>query len=123
MYMHSRFSTTTSIVRADVSLDSRRLPVILDNLSSKIEGMNNKIDIISSGIGRLQMDWFAQFSTTEAERKTLLKWLNAVYTDEDFEAAISARTNGTCEWLLQRSQFQDWMAMGTNTTKILWIHG
>src|SRR5256885_5221374 len=68
--------------------------------------------LFRSGIGRLQMNWIAQFSTTEAERKTLLKWLSAVYTDEDFEAAISARTDGTCEWLLQRSQFQDWITMG-----------
>src|SRR5438876_200367 len=58
-------------------------------------------------------------------RERLLDWLKAVFTDDEWEAALHSRTPGTCGWILQRRQFRSWLssANGTDQMKILWIHG
>ena len=57
----------------------------------------------------------------------LLLWLDAVFTDEEWEQALYSRTSGTCRWILERPLFREWVSDSdaTNETKskFLWIHG
>lgn len=64
-------------------------------------------------------------SNPEVSRERLLKWLNAIFTDEEYETARSLRLDGTCDWFLQRSRYRDWAAIDHNSdvARILWIHG
>ena len=59
----------------------------------------------------------------EERRQKLLRWLNAVYTDNNYDAAIRSRHVKTCDWILQRSQYRDWEPPDDKKSKLLWIHG
>ena len=57
--------------------------------------------------------------------QSILKWLDAIFTKEEYERALAARLAGTCNWVLSRQEFLTWTsATGTeDLTKILWIFG
>lgn len=88
-------------------------------------GVHDRIDDLDHQFDRLQISLNNRFSSLEERRKDLLTWLGAVSTDEDYERALSARLDGTCDWVLQRTEFRDWFAHDdqSDKTKILWIHG
>src|SRR5437763_15100066 len=65
-----------------------------------------------------------QMSLQDGNREHLIDWLGEVSTKEDYETVLSACEDGTCEWLLQCSEFQEWAASNSSDlTKVLWIHG
>jgi hypothetical protein len=37
----------------------------------------------------------------QEQRRRLLEWLGAVFTDKEYHAALSSRLHGTCHWVLQ----------------------
>ena len=86
-------------------------------------GLHDKLDSLSHQFGELQMSINTQ--TPEIDRKQILTWLDAVLTDEDYERALSARLEGTCNWLLQRPEIQIWTNPDAayDSNKVLWIHG
>lgn len=88
-------------------------------------GVHNRIDDLGHQFDRLQISLNTRFSSLEVQRKDLLTWLGAVSTDEDYERALSARLDGTCDWILQRTEFLDWFTLDdqSDKTKILWVHG
>ncbi|KAL8901138.1 MAG: hypothetical protein Q9207_005354, partial [Kuettlingeria erythrocarpa] len=43
--------------------------------------------------------------------------------EEDYEYFQSRRMPGSCEWILRRSEFQDWLAANSGLSRILWLHG
>ena len=49
-----------------------------------------------------------QMSLQDGNREHLIDWLGEVSTKEDYETVLSACEDGTCEWLLQCSEFQEW---------------
>ena len=55
-----------------------------------------------------------QISLQDRNWEYLIDWLGEVSTEEDYETALSAREDGTCEWLLQRSEFQEWAASNSS---------
>lgn len=54
-----------------------------------------------------------------------MKWLDPIFTKEEYERALAARLEGTCNWILKRSEFLAWTtrARTEGTAKILWIYG
>lgn len=60
------------------------------------------------------------------ERRVMVhKWLEAVTTVETYQKAQLARQHETCNWILCRQEFQDWLATDTaiSESTMLWIHG
>ena len=58
-------------------------------------------------------------------RERLLQWIDAIFTDHEYERALVARVQGTCEWILQRPEIQKWMTLApdSSSASILWISG
>ena len=51
----------------------------------------------------------------------LLDWLSDLPFEKHHRKIQSRRTNGTCEWILQQQEFQDWRDRPQSST--LWLHG
>lgn len=88
-------------------------------------GLHGKLDSLCQRFGELQTSIKAQFAAPKVDRKQILTWLDAVSTDEDYENALSARLDGTCDWILQRPEVQIWVTPDAayDSNKVLWIHG
>lgn len=86
-------------------------------------GLNDRLDILSHQFGELQMSLNTQ--VPQIDRKQILTWLDAVLTDEDYERALSARLDGTCNWILRRHEIQNWAKPNAayDSNRVLWIHG
>jgi len=84
----------------------------LENMNDKLDGLQQSLDARNSQAATIGRD-------------VLVKWLIPVFTDEEFDKALSSRLDGTCNWVQQRPEFQAWVAPNTNldTPKTLWIHG
>ncbi|KAJ6123241.1 hypothetical protein N7512_005706, partial [Penicillium capsulatum] len=61
----------------------------------------------------------------EAEtRRDVQKWLLGDHVDEDtFGDHIMDRVEGTCDWILGRSWFQEWASENITQAKVLWVNG
>ena len=72
-----------------------------------------------------RMNFQSQVGAMSEEHKRLVSWINAIYTAEDYDRVRFARLEGTCDWILDREQFQAWIApeRSSDAVKILWIHG
>jgi hypothetical protein len=58
-------------------------------------------------------------------RKELDTWLGASWTNNIYDNLIRRRLDGTCDWILSRFAFLDWISSDfpSGTAKILWING
>jgi len=58
-------------------------------------------------------------------RKELDLWLGASWTNDVYDNLIQKRLDGTCDWILSRQAFLDWISpdFPSGTSKILWING
>jgi ankyrin repeat protein len=58
-------------------------------------------------------------------RKELDIWLGASWTNDVYDSFIRRRLDGTCDWILSRQAFLDWISSDfpSGTAKILWING
>jgi ankyrin repeat protein len=85
-------------------------------LNNRINGPGNGSDVRQSSL---------RTYPTEGECERLLHWLNAVFTDEEWENTLNSRTPKTCEWIFQRLCYQNWAssAISTNSMSILWVYG
>jgi ankyrin repeat protein len=94
-------------------------------MHSGFMGLNNRLDGLTDRFEELQLSLNAHFSKSVVGRERLLEWLNAVFTDEEYEGALASRLNGTCDWILQQSQFRAWATADSvsDTRRILWVHG
>jgi len=54
------------------------------------------------------------------DKQELVNWISPLNFNEQQDAAFGKRTKGTGTWLLQSSQFKDWMV---NTSRVLWCPG
>ena len=79
---------------------------------------------LSSQVKSLTTSFQNQFSGN-IRREQLLQWIDAIFTDHEYERALVARVQGTCEWILQRPEIQKWMALASDSSSasILWISG
>src|SRR5271154_6404818 len=86
--------------------------------------VNNRLDGLEEMFEGLQSSWNKYLSRPDVGLEQLLVWLNAVFTDEEYQTALNSQTPGTCHWIVQRPHFQDWAsAVADDAMKTLWIHG
>ncbi len=87
--------------------------------------LNNRLDGLEDRLDGLQLSLHASSSRPNVGLERLLIWLNAVFTDEELGKARSPRAPGTCQWIFERPEFQDWATstISSNSMRILWIHG
>lgn len=57
----------------------------------------------------------------DRECLTILDWLSDVPFGKHHVTVKDKRTAGTCEWLLNHGQYQEWF--DTSSSAILWLHG
>ncbi|KAK4077988.1 hypothetical protein Purlil1_12186 [Purpureocillium lilacinum] len=60
----------------------------------------------------------------EAEtRRELHSWLGQGPQNERYHQALEERVDGTCDWILDRPAYRQWLAVDASTgPKLLWIH-
>ncbi|RYP31497.1 hypothetical protein DL768_011174 [Monosporascus sp. mg162] len=56
-------------------------------------------------------------------KRSLTSWLGTTWTTDMYDTFVQRRLKGTCDWILERSEFHNWEATDSDITKILWIHG
>ena len=68
---------------------------------------------------------FQKHFSEDIRREQLLQWIDGIFTDHEYERALVARVQGTCEWILERAELQKWMTLASdeNFASILWILG
>ena len=81
----------------------------------------NEFISLQNAMSGLQQSLTNPYVSMEERRQKLLLWLNAVFTDDNYDAAIRSRHVKTCDWMLQRSQYRDWETPDDTKSKLLWI--
>jgi hypothetical protein len=61
--------------------------------------------------------------TSEERRRKLAAWISGTDTRNTYETALQYHHGGTCEWVLQLSEFQRWEAPEGDDPRLLWLHG
>ena len=60
-------------------------------------------------------------------RREIFAWLGRSSPNERYSDSLKKRVHGTCEWVLERSEFQSWITVDHTTiepqAKVLWING
>ena len=79
---------------------------------------------LSLQVKSLTTSFQKQFSE-DIRREQLLQWIDGIFTYHEYERALVARVQGTCEWILERAELQEWitLASGSSSASILWIFG
>ena len=91
---------------------------------SKLDDMQDRFDKFRQDFKVFGLGLPAQSFQSPTGPKQLEKWLKAFYTDDEYDHSLRSRLEGTCDWFLQREQFQTWMAThAASEARILWIHG
>lgn len=87
--------------------------------------LNEKMEDLSERFETLEMDLRAHTTYLNSSRDQILDWLDAHFTIEEYNRALSARLQGTCTWVLNREAIRSWKLPDpeSTTTKFLWIHG
>ena len=87
--------------------------------------LNEKMEDLSERFATLEMDLRAHTAHLGASRDQILDWLDAHFTIEEYERALSARLPGTCTWVLHQEIIRSWKLPDPESTitKFLWIHG
>ncbi|KAI0906228.1 prion-inhibition and propagation-domain-containing protein [Ustulina deusta] len=85
---------------------------------------------ITSSIGKTSRHIDMQNILADLERhihsevqKDLIDWLDAPGTTGTYRDRINRRLEGTCDWILARTEFQQWQSLAPGGVKILWING
>ena len=80
---------------------------------------------LSERFGTLEMDLSAHTTYLAVSRDQILDWLDARFTIEEYNRALSARLQGTCTWVINREAITSWELPDpeSTVTKFLWIHG
>ena len=94
-------------------------------IEDRLAGLNEKMEDLSERFGTLEMDLSAHSTHIVVIRGQILDWLDARFTIEDYNRALSARLQGTCTWVIQREAIASWKLPDPESTitKFLWIHG
>lgn len=86
---------------------------------------DKKLDALDQGIQDLQITLTSRIPTQKVSQEQLLSWVDAVFTREEYERALAARIEGSCNWVLKRSELLNWVTSNEtqDVPKILWIWG
>lgn len=103
--------------------------LVLHQVSATMEDnfleFHNKLDALNQEVQDLRLTLSNRTHTQQVSQEQLLAWIDAVFTDEEYERALDAKLEGTCDWIFKQSEFRDWIcSTGTeDRRKILWIYG
>ena len=88
----------------------------ITTLFDKISGLEKKFD---------KMTFQNQLAAKIGRSDELVRWINAISTAEDYDKARCDRIESTCDWILERKEFQTWIAPDgvSDAATILWIRG
>lgn len=88
-------------------------------------GLNEKMEDLSERFGTIELDLSAHTTYLAVSRDQILDWLDARFTIEEYNEALSARLQGTCTWVTNREAIASWKLPDpeSTVTKFLWIHG
>lgn len=106
-------------------LDADYLRQMSNFMERQFNRYQDKLDSIDQGLRDLQMTLVTRSAVQAVSSDQVSKWIDAIFTIEDYERASAARVDGSCNWILERAEFKSW-AFSTgidNITRILWIHG
>ena len=99
-----------SFLTDELQRQNEHLKDFISELMGKLEKPG---DSISHGMEKLLRDETEQRTLLGQldgiERVQILQWLNATFTDNEFDVAFRARCTGTCEWFIERIEFQRWV--------------
>ncbi|KAI0388184.1 hypothetical protein F5Y17DRAFT_476632, partial [Xylariaceae sp. FL0594] len=56
-------------------------------------------------------------------KRNLSSWLGTNWTSATYDNFVQRRLDGTCDWILRRSEFLNWESTDSELPKALWIHG
>ena len=89
----------------------------LSNLLFDMRQLNNRIDGLHLIIQK-------RGNHNDVGRQELLKWIDAVFTDNDYERALTARVEGTCDWIFDRTVYKECVTSDSQSeiAKVLCIH-
>lgn len=73
----------------------------LTTLHDQISGLEKRFD---------QMAFQNQLAAKTERPGQLLTWINAISTTEDYDRARCDRLESTCDGILEREEFQTWIA-------------
>ncbi|KAJ3569138.1 hypothetical protein NPX13_g6185 [Xylaria arbuscula] len=62
-------------------------------------------------------------SLNDETRKGLNEWLDTHDSKQMYDDFVRRRLDGTCDWILNRSEFLQWQLLPSNNAKLLWVHG
>jgi len=104
-------------VRGDV-LDVRG---DVKDIRETIRGVDNRVQVIGSDVKDLSSEVGGKLDQLNRNqiRDSLLRWLSPPDPSINHNIACKAHHNGTAEWFLQGSIFDQWKS----TDPLLWIHG
>ena len=103
-------------------IDAQYLREISKTMEGGFSSLLDRVGGVSKQIEDLRFDLSTQAPPAEAQRDKLLQWIDATSTYEIFVNAKNNRQSGTCDWILQRKEFTDWLD-SDRSSKVLWLHG
>ncbi|KAK2035778.1 hypothetical protein LZ31DRAFT_446670, partial [Colletotrichum somersetense] len=67
----------------------------------------------------------AEEETRAETKRDLRAWLGSPSPNDVYDDSIQKRLDGTCEWILARAEFRNWLSPGAppGASKLLWING
>ena len=103
-------------------IDAQYLREISKTMEGGFSSLLDRVGGVSKQIEDLRVDLSRQAPPADAQRDKLLQWIDATSTYETFVTAKNARQSGTCDWILERKEFTDWLD-SDRSSKVLWLHG
>ena len=106
-------------------VDAQYLREISKTMEGGFSSLLDRMGGVSQQIAELKLDLSKQKPPMEVEKEDMLKWLYATSTYEDYHTAKAASQHNTCNWILQRAEFRDWLDQDQSprAAKVLWLHG
>ena len=103
-------------------IDAQYLREISKTMEGGFSSLLDRVGGVSKQIEDLRFDLSTQAPPADAQRDKLLQWIDATSTYENFVTAKNARQSCTCDWVLERKEFTDWLD-SDRSSKVLWLHG
>ncbi|KAL8953349.1 MAG: hypothetical protein Q9222_000811 [Ikaeria aurantiellina] len=106
-------------------LDADYLRQMSSFMEQQFSRYHNKLDSLDQGLRDLQITLAARPATQSVSLDQVSQWIDAVFTKEEYERALAARVNGSCNWILQREEFRSWASPAhvDDVNRVLWISG
>ena len=107
---------------ADILQDLREISKTMSGGFTNLIGRSNEI---SRQLQHMQLSLDMQHRMPDVSRDDLLRWVDAIQTRDDYHVALKARVEGTCNWVLDKPAFQNWLASDppSKAERVLWWRG